>query len=418
MVLFVLSVLGAVAVSFLSSLAEATLLSLTPGQVAEISERMPRLGKTWQGLKQNIDHAIAGILILNTAAHTIGASITGSQFDSLFGERWIWLFALTYTFVTLQFTELLPKSLGVKYNRELAVVLGRPLELMSTALHPVLRTLHLINAPFERRRGARKGPAPLEEIAALAGLARLSQEIGAHQERIIKAASRLSELHVRDVMIPLEHVSFLSTTQNIAEALLAAHSDSHTRFPVCEAGDRQKVLGYLNFKEMIYFMRTNPHEPSLRGVIRPIPFVSPLMTAADLLRTCVEQHIHIAMVRDDLGTVLGLVTQEDLIEEIVGDLEDEFDRLPRQLHPLTGGVWMVGGGVPVGELAQRIGAVLEDAHGSTSAWLARRLKRLPRPGDIHREAGLEFQVRRVRRNKVFEIAVIKPMTIAEAARPA
>jgi putative hemolysin len=114
-----------------------------------------------------------------------------------------------------------------------------------------------------------------------------------------------------------------------------------------------------------------------------------------------------AIVRDADGKTLGLITLEDLIEELVGELEDEFDRLPRMLHPLSHGTWMVGGGVPIKEVAARLGLELPDGHGTTSAWLIRRMGRVPRVGEAYREGGAEFLVRRTRRGKAFEAMVTR-----------
>ena len=404
MLIFVLSVLLALGVSFLCSLMEATLLSLTPAQVAEIGEKHPAQGRVWQQFKAAIEHPIAVILFLNTAAHTIGASVAGATFDELYGNEWIWLFALLFTLAMLQFTEIMPKTLGVRFNREIAAWSARPLQILVFLLHPLLYVIHSINRAFGLKQTATR-TATIKEIAALARLAQVSQEISHQQEKIIKATTRLSQLRVGDVLIPVEEVSFLSTSQSLQDALIAAHMDAHTRFPVCEQEDRDRVVGYVNFKELVYVMRTNPHNASLRGITRPLHSTSPDGSVADLLKTFVEQHVHIALVRDDAGKTLGIVTLEDLLEELVGDLQDEFDQLPHMFHPLSGGTWMVGGGLPIAVLARHLTLPLADEHGSLSAWLAQRLGRPPKPGDMHREAGAEFTVRRVRRGKVFEVSV-------------
>ncbi len=408
MALFLAALAVALGVSFVCSLAEATLLSLTPSQVAQISERRADLGALWRRFKTEIQVPIATILFLNTAAHTIGAAVAGARFDQVFGEEWLWCFSLLFTYVMLQFTEVLPKTLGVRFNRELAVVIARPLFVAAWMLRPVLRLIHWVNRPFESGATASRPPATIEEITVLAGLARLANQIGPQQERIIITATRLADLRARDVMLPTEQISFLSTSQSLADALLTAHIDAHTRYPVCERGDPDRVVGYINFKELVYYMRTNPHDWRLEGVIRPIHFVSPDDTAAELLRTFVSQHIHIAIVRDASGKTLGLVTLEDLIEELVGELEDEFDRLPRMFHPLSGGTWMIGGGLPVRELASRLEVPLGDTQGTVSAWLTRRLGRSPRVGDEYVESGVKFAVRRVRRGRVFEAVATRP----------
>lgn len=408
MALLLAALAVALGVSFICSLAEATLLSLTPSQVAQIAQCRKDLGGLWRRFKTEIQEPIATILLLNTAAHTIGAAVAGAQFTGVFGREWLWCFSLLFTYAMLQFTEVLPKTLGVRFNRELALVIARPLQVAAWILRPVLRLIHWINRLFEVSSPAGRALATIEEIAVLAGLARLANQIGPQQERIIVSAARLADLRARDVMLPTDQIAFLSTSQTLADALLTAHIDAHTRYPVCEQGDPDRVVGYVNFKELVYYMRTNPNDSRLQGVMRPVHFISPDTSAAELLRTFVSQHIHIAIVRDASGKTLGLVTLEDLIEELVGELEDEFDRLPRMFHPLSGGTWMIGGGLPVKELAARLEVPLADTQGTVSAWLTRHLGRNPRVGDEYVESGVKFAVRRVRRGRVFEVVATRP----------
>jgi len=397
---------------------EAALLSLTPSQLAQISVRRPGIGAVWQRFKDDIERPIAAILVLNTAAHTIGASVAGAEFDALFGDNWILVFSLAFTYLMLQFTEILPKTLGVKYNVAIAVWITRPLTVLIGIFRPILAAIHWVNRPFEGKPSTGKAGAGVEEIIALAGLARLAKRITSHQERIIKGATRLSRLRVREVMIPVQHVSFLSASMDLSQALVVAHAEAHTRFPVCEDKDPDRVVGYVNFKEMIYFMRTNPNDTSLTGVIRPLHHAAPEDSAADLLRLFVEQHIHIAVVRDAEGRTLGIVALEDLVEELVGEIEDEFDRLPRLLHALSGGTWIVGGGVKLAEVNARLGTALDPPHETLTAWLTRRLADQAKPGDVVREQGVTLTVRRVRRGRVFEaVATAGGMTSSAVAAP-
>lgn len=402
------SVTIALLVSALCNLLEATLLSLTPHQVAALSQRRPKLGAIWQDFKTRIERPIAVILLLNTASHTIGATVAGSQFEAIFGGgHGILAFSLLFTLVMLLFTEIVPKTMGVRLNGVLAPYIALPLAFVVRLMAPILFLVHLINKPFEPKRDSKSQPSTMEQITVLAGLARLANLINPHQERIIQGAFRLSQQRVRDVMIPAEQITFLSTGQKLYDAIITAHLDPHTRFPICDNGNCNRVLGYVNFKEMIYHARTNPSDHSLMGIIRPVHFVDPDQTASELLRVFVERHEHMAIVRDAQGKSLGLITLEDIVEELVGELEDEFDRLPNWLHPLSGGTWMVGGGVPVAELAKRIEVPLPDAQGTISAWLVRRVGRLPATNEVHQAEGARFMVRRIRRGKIFEVMVTR-----------
>ena len=408
MSVFLISIAVALGVSFMCSLAEAALLSLTPSQIARLSEKHPSIGRIWQNFKSDITRPIAVILILNTSAHTIGAAVAGSSFDGIFGNQWIWLFSIIFTFVMVQFTEILPKSLGVRFNSELGFLLAKPLNASIRILEPVIKMVHLLNKPFEGKSQKKDSQFAIDEITALAGLAYLSKQISQHQERIIRGASRLARLKVSDVMIPVKQVSFLSSSQTIMQAVIAAHTDFHTRYPVCQGDDRNNVAGYVNFKEMIYFMKTNPKDQSFQGIIRPVHFLSPQDSAADLLKTFIDQHVHIAIVRDSSGKTLGMVTLEDIVEELIGELEDEFDRLPRMLHQLSGGTWMVGGGVIVSDLfSTHLGKPVETANKKLADWLVEKLGRAPSVGDSVSFDDFDFSVRRVRRGRVFEVTVSK-----------
>ncbi|MEY3025964.1 MAG: hypothetical protein RLZZ238_861 [Planctomycetota bacterium] len=406
MTLFIVALAVALGISFLCSLMEATLLSLTPAQIATMSQKHPRAATIWRGFKANIERPIAVILILNTTAHTIGASLAGAQFDDLWGSEWIWVFSVVFTIVMLQFTELLPKTVGVQFNMLLAPLIARPLQAAMLAFKPLIAVLHFFNRPFERRKddGARRSTT-LDEIASLAAMARMSKDIGSHQERVIQGAARLSEKRVRDMMIPIGQVVMLSDDLPLSRAIVAAHIDAHTRFPVHAAGDPGRVTGYVNFKEMIYFMSTNPADPSLKGITRPVTFVDAEASAVDLMRVFVDQHEHIAIVREKDGRSLGLVTLEDLVEELIGDVEDEFDRLPRHAHALSGGTWLFGGGVPMNEVSRLLDGALPPGTGSLASFIEVQLGEMPRGGQVLRRDRFEILVRRVRRGRVFEASI-------------
>ncbi len=141
------------------------------------------------------------------------------------------------------------------------------------------------------------------------------------------------------------------------------------------------------------------------GITHPMHFVSPDSPVADLLKFFVDEHEHMAIVRDPDGRTLGLVTLEDIVEELLGELHDEFDRLPHYIHGLTGGVYIVGGGSTVSELCARLGKTWPDVRGTISSWITTKLSRTPKAGDTVNVDGCEFLVRRTRRGKVFEAVV-------------
>lgn len=404
MILLVSSLALAFSVSFFCSLAEACLLSLTPGQIAAIMSRRQRIGVVMQEFKNDIEKPISVILTLNTAAHTVGATVAGGQFAVMYGNSWIALFSVLFTYVMLQFTEILPKTLGVRFNERLSVPFALAMPVLIRIMSPLTALIHLVNRPFEVR-GERPRTAGLDELAALAGLARLSNLLNPHQERIIRATALLSKRSIVELMVPVEQITFLSTAMTLPDAIVAAHMDPHTRFPINRDGDRDDIVGYINFKELVYRVRTNPSDPTLAGIIRPVHFLAPETPSAEALKIFVNEHVHIAVVRDSQMRTLGLVTLEDVIEELVGDLEDEFDRLPRMVHPLSKGVWVMGGGVQMSELAARVEMPCQPGAQILSDWMIQKAGCVPQIGQVIKECGFDFTVRRMRRGRVFEVLV-------------
>jgi len=403
--IFIGSVAFALVVSFFCSISEATVLSLTPGEVAKMNQRHPRMGKIWQGFKKAIDRPIVVILVLNTIAHTVGATIAGAEFEKIWHGKGIIWFSLAFTLAILFFTEILPKTLGVEYRRQLAILMALPLDYLVRILRPFISVARMISRPFTRGRDSNKSIA-IEELRALAAYARHSKEIGAYQEKIIHEASLLSKRSAGEIMIPAEEIVYFEDDQSMEDLITKAHLDPHTRFPICQKGDINQILGYINFKELLFLAKNNPASPNLLGIIRPVRFITPETNLSSLLRSFVEEHIHIAIVQSQEGKTLGIVTLEDIIEEFLGDIEDEFDRLPKMVHSLSGGTWMVGGGIYLGNLEKLLKESLDPFPGTLSEWLLKKSKGPPRPGDRVRFGNFDFITRRVRRGKIFEVSIL------------
>ena len=402
--LFIGSVVTALVTSHLCSLLEAALLSLTPSQLALLRQKSPETGRIVAALKKDIDKPIAAILIINTAAHTIGATVAGGSLNALFGGRFMWIFSLLFTLAMVQYTEILPKTMGVRYNARILAYSAQYLAAAVTLFRPLIGITHLLNRPFERRKTAR--PSAADEISALAALARSSQVISSRQERIIRMVPHLSERTARMVMIDVQHISFLYSRQTLEEAIDLSNKEFHTRYPVRDSADPGRVIGYANFKELVAIARTHKETLYVGDVIRPISFASPEENASELLERFAARHCHMMIVREPgTGKVLGLVTLEDIIEELLGDLDDEFDPLPRTFYSPEEFSYIAGGGVPMAQLARDTGLKLPHRAEPASAWLVRTLKHPPHVGDVLKFGNAEFHVRKTRRGQVWEFNV-------------
>ena len=407
--LFIGSVAMAMLVSHVCSLLEAAFLSITPSQLAELRIHHAKAGKVALDLKRNISRPLAVILIVNTAAHTVGATIAGASLDSIcrgssnHGE-YMMLFSLVFTLLMIQYTELLPKTIGCRFNQTIVRLTAVPIRYIVKLFTPFILLSELFNRPFEKNRNSAPR-STTEEITALAALARSSQMISRYQERIIRMVPNLSQKTASSVMIEMENISYIDAKLSLSDALSITGRDFHTRYPVCENNDVNNILGYVNIKELVTLQHSHPEGMVVTDIMRPISFVSPDDTASELLEGFVSRHCHMMIVRDKNKNTLGLVTLEDIVEELIGDLDDEFDPLPRTFYSPREFVWVVGGGVPMTLLARDTALDLPHRTEPAAVWFASRLDRPARVGDVLRYRNAEFYVRKMRRHQVWEFNV-------------
>jgi putative hemolysin len=241
-------------------------------------------------------------------------------------------------------------------------------------------------------------------------LARTSRLIGAHEEKIILGAAALSQKPVRDIMLPAASIHMLDIHAPIGESLVAAHLDMHTRFPVAERkGDPQSIVGYVNFKDIVAVMRASPHDPSLCAIVRAMPSFQEDAPVASCLQTLMHDRTHIALVRSASGEVVGMVTLEDIIEELVGEIEDEYDRLPAHVSK-SGNNWIVGGGVSLIKLRDATNLDLTNdlpnhSANSLSEWVIGHLGKPLEGGESLVRGDIRVVVRKVRRHKMLEAQI-------------
>jgi CBS domain containing-hemolysin-like protein len=408
--LLVVSLGVALTVSALCSLFEATLLSLPAGYVGSLSARRPGVGSIWRRFKQNIERPIAVILVINTAAHTSGATVAGAQFELVFGNRWLLVFSLAFTYLMLQFTEIMPKTLGVRYNKTLAPMMAHPLNFMVRISRPVLWFVHAVNRPFEG--AAHEKDSMLDEIAALAAAAQRTAQIDPQQARMILAASRLDRLNVRQVMTPRTELTFLREDQPIQEILEVIKGSRYTRIPLCDKSI-DHVIGFVHVKDLFRELdlvpgrldiasvilaqgRKLPEGPipgsglhvigsgsiNLRRISREVLFFPDTTSLQKALREFQESRVHLAMIVDEYGSTEGIVTIEDVLEELVGEIDDEYDLPAKPSIVREGQGWRASGQCPIHEL-QRYVPAAEELEGiyTVGGYVTKVLGRVGEVGD-------------------------------------
>jgi putative hemolysin len=320
------------------------------------------------------------------------------------------------TFLTIVFAELVPKMMALEHKEMVVLRLSPVMSVMSRIARPLVSVLEftvkkvLGVLPRQVRAESDGRGQWLHELRAAVSLARTAKLLGEREERIVLSAAHLSTCPVRNVMIPAQDISMIHVGSRLMDALVQAHLDMHTRFPVCmRENDPQSIEAYVNFKDIVAAMRVNPSDPSIKGISRPMKKVPEDTPLSHLLEAMIQQKTHIVLVVSKQGTVLGMVTLEDIIEELVGEIEDEFDRLPTHVHP-CGSAWIMGGGVPMGTVASTVGFDWSGKFGTgrvptLAEWCAQHSGPDVKGGDAIESDNLRVVPRKFRRKKVLEAMV-------------
>jgi len=323
MVLLLFYVALALGVSFLCSVMEAVLLSVSPSYVAALGREGDWVGERLQAMKEDIDRPLAAILSLNTIAHTVGAAGAGAQAAVVFGEAYTGVIAAVLTLLILILSEIIPKTLGAVYWRQLAPAVVRVLVPTIIAMKPLVLLskgiTYLLSSDDEQTSFSR------EEFTAMA---ELGEEEGVFEEkesRILRNLFRFNSLRVRDVMTPRTVVFDLREDKTIGEVVSEHDEFRFSRIPVY-GSNRDNINGYVLKDEMLLRAAQEELDVQLKDLSREMLVVRETLPLPDLLERLLDRLEHIALVVDEYGGMAGIVSMEDVVETLLGmEIVDEAD---------------------------------------------------------------------------------------------
>ena len=409
MVTLVITVLFSLTVSFFCSTAEAVILTVTHAQVQALGKS--RAKEILRGFKREIDIPIAAIVAFHTVAHTVGASVCGAIYVDVIGADTLWVFSLVFTILVLVFSEIVPKTLGVTYAKEFAVPVAYSVSALAVALKPLL---WLTNVLARVIRGSGQSPATsIEEIRMLVAFGRSEGALGKRVADMMEGAARLRELSAYDVMVPRARVVVLSGEVTLEQNLETIRSSGHSRFPFTPNGELDAVKGVILVKDLLFRLREQG-AVDLEELAAPVLVVPSAAPLERVLRTFQEERRHLAIVVDEYGGTQGIITLEDVLEEIVGEIEDESDRVDPSIIRRSNDVLVCRGLAETRKVFGLLG--IEDDESSESVtvagFVAELVGRIPRVGDTVDHAGFRFIVLRASARRAERIE-IRRLAVAE-----
>lgn len=315
----------AILVSALCSICEAVLYTLTASQVEMLKKSGYPSARHLQNLRADIDEPITAILTLNTVANTVGAAVAGASAAKLFGDQNVIWFSGVFTLSILIFSEILPKTIGVTFAYRLGPVIAYPLHWMVIVLKPIVWMCRSITRLLPQRSSEENISAA--ELQTIAALSRESGEIEEDQEKVISNILELKNKCVRQVMTPRTVTFSMSEHLTVEDSMqMVTRLSSHSRIPVYDT-EQDNVTGIVMRKDILQAAAENKSNISLSSFMQPVHFVPETAPLNRILIDFFDRQQHLFVVVDEYGSMTGVISMEDVIEEIVGrEIIDESDK--------------------------------------------------------------------------------------------
>jgi len=385
-----------------------------------------------RNLSQHISSIQVAITLLTISLGAAGESLFVHAFQGWFGFLpWprvalllgtgLGLLAITLLQVVL--AELLPRGVAIRSTLTMALVTAGPLLIWSRTIAPITWILMALTRLMERMVGldteahsAEETAPSRDEFRRMLVKSQASGELESDHKELIANVFDFSKRSTKEIAVPRAQVVYIDLHRTLQENLDLARSSPHTRLPLVD-GDLDHVVGVIHLKELLWALNDQGGQLDLRACARPAFLVPEMRLIQDLLLDFQKQKQHLAMVVNEHGGVDGLVTLEDVLEELVGEIQDEFDREVKNLHRTRGGAWVAQGTVTLDQLEATLSLHLEAEAGSVSlgGYFQERLGRILKAGDELRIQGWRIRVLEMRGMAPRKF-LFKPVPVAESSR--
>jgi CBS domain containing-hemolysin-like protein len=371
-------------------------------------------------LNQYLSACQFGITLASLGIGFLGEPAIATIFEPLFGSFSHGVkvgisVAIAYVIVTgthVVLGEQVPKIYSIIHPDRIAILVARPLKAFNSGMKPFISILNMVSNAILRllrvdpNAASEEGATP-EELRILIGQARAGGKLDAGEAGMLSGVFHLHEQEARQVMTPIPAVVTVDVSEDVETALRRCISSGHTRLVVTEDDNRDRVRGIVHSNSLARsLMAEGPHS-SLEPLVREAVIVPETKALDDLLADLQRQRSSMAVVVDEYGRVVGIVTVEDIIEEVVGEIDDETDPAGGEIRRLANGDWFVRGHVAVTDLLD-YGVDLPvdtDAYNSVGGFVFAELGRLPKRGDTITADGYSIRVESVRENRIEAVRI-------------
>lgn len=413
-VLFVAAALT-VLISSACSFFEAVLYSVRMGalEAEKVQGKHAGLAGRMIRMKSNIAEPTSAILVLNTVANTAGATLCGMYATQVLGTGMVPVVSVALTLAILFLGEILPKTYGATHWQQLWHLIVWPTAALARALGPVINITQAFAWLFTGGRGV--ASITEEEIRASIRLSRDAGELSSDEQRLLQAVFRFDDMLVRQVMVPRTDIVILDVSWSLERCRDVVGRTGHARFPLCR-GSLDDVLGLIHVKDLV--VQADGADFDLGSLARPLRHVPETLPLSQLLRDMQQAHQQMVLVNDEYGSVVGIATMENLLEQIVGAVQDEFDSEAPEIVAQGPETFLVKGQLPLERINRECNLDLYSPDVETlSGLIASRVGRLLAIGDIVHLSGATAEVVEAERGRANWVRLRTDISARQASEP-
>ncbi len=365
--------------------------------------------KALSALLKEPQKTLTTILVGNMFVNIFASSLAAYIAISFWGEYGVWISTFGMTFIILLFGEIAPKNIAIYMPERIATFAAYPLRFFYIILSPLVYVLMKFVNFFSLLTGIKeeKENFSKEEVNILLSLGHENGILKEEEREMIERIIIFRETTVKEVMVPRIDVECLSANLTLKDVMEKIKKLHHSRIPIYE-GNIDNIIGILYIKDLTTYLREEKLEISISKIARKAYFVPENKKADALLQEFIKNKLQIAIVIDEYGGVSGLVTMEDLMEEIVGEIQDEYDKEEEPIKKIDDNTYLVNGLINLYTLSEELGIKIieEDEDFDTlSGLILEILSRIPKEGEKIKYKNLEFEIVKINKHRIEKVII-------------
>jgi CBS domain containing-hemolysin-like protein len=359
-------------------------------------------------LRENPSKLLGTILVGNNLVNIGASSIATVLAIKYFGDTGVGIATGITTVLVLIFGEITPKSLAAQKSEKISLIVARPISILAYLLGPIVFVFTQIAGFFMRLMGCERSanlPSITEE--ELKSMVNLGEEEGViedHEKTMICNVFDFGDQLIKDVMIQRMDIVAININATYDDIVKIIKTEQYSRYPIYNKRI-DNIVGILNVKELVY---RDPEEVfDMKKFVKKPYYTFEFMNTSELFNEMKKHRTHMAIVLDEYGGTAGIVTMEDLVEEIVGDISDEYDMHTQEIETIREGEYIVDGSTRIEELNELIGTRIESEHyDSVGGFVIELIGRLPKQGESVEYMNTKFLIENMERNRIKKIRVL------------